>query len=313
MPKWVDWFMDSLVNQPSLAFAYAQAGQENSFGWNAMRKGLEYQIPLLAKLANAGEIRVETLGQSGQWFRKKFPLTPATSVVALDDWKGERRKTVWYNSRFYRLNVLWEKNGFFIRDIHCFDEDIVSPTHETPLKATSLTYETLPIVDWAMWSDSGRKEAGMFPFLIATDGSTSPIQPEGEPVVTEMNATYLSIVQPLKGGSRFSIVCAEQCVTFSSQDEHGKPLRCAWKIIGGQPLKAMIKKVSDRTLIYHHSGVDYELKLSAGSCRQLEDGSVQLLPDDAGKLVILFDPASINATANTGDPSVGQRYQRKPN
>jgi hypothetical protein len=133
------------------------------------------------------------------------------------------------------------------------------------------------------------------------------MQPEGEPVVTEMNATDLSIVQPLKGGSRFSIVCAEQCVTFSSQDEHGKPLRWAWKIIDGQPLKAMIKKVSDRTLIYHHSGVDYELKLGAGSCRQLEDGSVQLIPNDAGKLVFEFDPPSINATAKAEASSVGQR------
>ena len=293
MPKWVDWFLDSLVNQPSLAFAYTQAGQENSFGWSAMRKGLEYQIPLLAKRSSVGEIRVETLEQSGQWFRKTFPVTPATSVVALDDWKGEQRKTVWYDSRYYRLNVLWEKNGFFIRDIHCFDEDLVSPTHETPLKATSLTYETLPIVDWAMWSNSGRTEAGMFPFMISKEGEKSPIQLEKDPVVKELNATDLSIVQPIKSGGSLSIICAENAITISAQDEQGKALRCVWDIVGGRTFQAMIRGVSGKELTYQHSGVSYKLKLTAGNCRQLAGGEIRLIPDREGKLVLTFDTGSI--------------------
>lgn len=90
---------DNLVRGPSLAVAYTQAGQENSFGWDAMRTGLNCQIPLIAALARAGSIRVETLERSGKWFRKNFPLTPATSLVALDDWKNQGNKTVWYNSR----------------------------------------------------------------------------------------------------------------------------------------------------------------------------------------------------------------------
>ena len=39
-PEWVEWFMGCLIHQPSLAFAYAQAGQENSFGWQAMKNRL---------------------------------------------------------------------------------------------------------------------------------------------------------------------------------------------------------------------------------------------------------------------------------
>ncbi len=307
MPQWVDWFLDSLVNQPSLAFAYTQAGQENSFGWDAMRKGLEYQIPLLAKLSNDGEIRVETLEQSGQWFRKKFPVTPATSVVALDDWKGEKRKTVWYDSRYYRLNVLWEKNGFFIRDIHCFDEDLVSPTHETPLKATSLTYETLPIVDWAMWSDSGRREAGMFPFIISKEGEKSQIQLEKDPVVKELNATDLSIVQPIKSGGSLSIICAENAITISAKDEQGKALRCVWDIIGGRTFQAMIHDVSGNELTYRHSGVSYKLKLAAGSCRRIEGGDIRLIPDREGKLVLTFDTGSINPVTQDGNSAFSRK------
>jgi hypothetical protein len=53
---WVAWFMNNLIQQPSLAFGYTQAGQENSFGWDAMKKGLTRQVELFAAQARAGEI-----------------------------------------------------------------------------------------------------------------------------------------------------------------------------------------------------------------------------------------------------------------
>ncbi len=111
-PAWVRWFFDVNFNSPCLAFAYAQAGQENSFGWPAMSKGLEHQYELLAEKSREGLVRVETLGASGTWFRETFDKTPATAVVALKDWqeKGEgggARRSVWYESRFYRINLCW--------------------------------------------------------------------------------------------------------------------------------------------------------------------------------------------------------------
>jgi hypothetical protein len=287
-PRWVDWFMKSLVQEPCLAFAYTQAGQENSFGWNAMEGGLTNQIQLFAALAKTGAIGVETLEQSGQWFRQHFPVTPATAVVALDDWKEQGRKTVWYDSRFYRLNVLWEKNTFFIRDIHCFNERMVSPTHDNPLKETSLAYETLPIVDWAFWSDSGRTRAGMWPVLLGVDDSTSPMQPEGPPVVKELNGTDLSIEQRLEGGGASSILCSENTIAFTGVDAQGKGLRWAFEMVGGARFKSLVKKVTETEVLYSHAGVDYQLKLGsrAGSCRQLENGGVELRPNATGKLVM---------------------------
>lgn len=309
LPKWVDWFMDNLVHGPSLAFAYTQAGQENSFGWDAMQKGLNYQIPLFAKMVKAGEIQVETLEQSGKWFRKNFPLTPATSVVALNDWKNQGHKTVWYDSRFYRLNILWQKEAFFIRDIHCFDEDIISPTHDTPLDSTSLTYETLPIVDWAFWSDSGRKRAGMFPVLISANGSTLPMQPKGDPVVKELNPTDLSIVQPLKDGGTFSIVCAEKSLAFSGIDGQRKPLNWAWEIVGDNRFKSTVKEVNAGAVVYHHLGVDYQLKPvpEMGYCRQLADGSIQLTANAAGKLAMQLDTQSVIVAAKNKTSTFSQK------
>jgi hypothetical protein len=300
MPRWVDWLMDNLAHQPCLAFGYTQAGQENSFTWRPMQQGLNYQIPLLAAMAKAGSIRVETLEQSGRWFRKKFPLTPATAVVALDDWKNQGRKTVWYNSRFYRINILWEKDSFFVRDIHCFDENVVSPTRDTPLKATSLAYETLPIVDWAFWSDSGRKPAGMFPVLVSPDGTTSPMQPEGAPVVKEANSTDLSLVQKLQGGGTFTMICAEEGIKFNGVNAQGKPLNWEWKIVGGNHLKSIVKEVNPSSVVYGQSEGNYRLKFGsgAGACRQSADGDIQLIPNNSGKLVLKFDTSGVTALSH---------------
>lgn len=309
MPKWVGWFMDNLIRHPSLAFGYTQAGQENSFGWDAMKDGLTQQVKLFAEQAKAGQVRVETLEQTGKWFRKNFPLTPATSVVALDDWKEQGRKTVWYDSRFYRLNVLWEEDSFFIRDIHCFDEHIVSPTYDTPLKETSLVYETLPVVDWAFWSRSGRKQAGMWPVTVSAEGAAAPMRPEGMPIVEALNASSLRIVQPLKGGGTFSIACAERKVTFTGLDGRGKPLSWACNIVGGDRLKSSVKEVSSTGVIYIHSGVEYRLNLGSrsGSCRQLEDGSIQLLPNKSGTLVMNLDPSSVAAVAKDRTAAPGKK------
>ena len=71
-----------------------------------MSKGLEMQIPILDSLRKENKIRVETLGESGAWFKECFKVTPATAVTTLTDVRGEGNKTVWFNSRYYRANLL---------------------------------------------------------------------------------------------------------------------------------------------------------------------------------------------------------------
>jgi hypothetical protein len=118
---WVNWFFRELVNGPCMEFGYTQAGQENSFTWDAMAKGLEMQFPLIASLRDQKKVKVETLLESGQWFKKNYKVTPATAVTVNEDLKGSNRKTVWFNSKNYRINFLWEDSTLRIRDIHLFD------------------------------------------------------------------------------------------------------------------------------------------------------------------------------------------------
>ncbi|MGC9944476.1 MAG: hypothetical protein ABSE48_21840 [Verrucomicrobiota bacterium] len=286
--EWVAWFMTNLIQQPSLAFGYTQAGQENSFGWEAMKTGLTLQVALLTEEAKAGEIQVVTLAQAGEWFRSHYGLTPPTSVVALDDWKHEGRKTVWYDSRFYRINLIWENGGFFVRDLHRFDENVVSLTHDTALATRSLAYETLPIMDGCLWS--GREPAGIRPVLLSLDGSSTAMTPDGEPEVTELNHTDLRIKQSLRGGGVISIVCHETTVTFAAVNRQGEPLHWACDMIGGEHQKSAVQAVTPESIAYQYNGASYQLRLSpgAGICEQLANGTIRLSPNRSGKLVMIL-------------------------
>ena len=298
---WVAWFINNLISQPSLAFGYTQAGQENSFGWSAMETGLTRQVALYAAEVKAGEIQVETLAQAGQWFRSQYSQTPPTSEVALNDWENQGNQTVWYDSRFYRLNVFWETGGFFIRDLHCFDENMVSSTYATPLTTTYFNYQTLPIMDGSSWSGSGTEAVGMWPVLVSTNGTTTPMTPAGSPVVKELNPTDLSIQQPISGGGTFAIVCNETNVTFAGVDGQGRPLSWAWDLVGGAQQTAAVQNVSSNSIsyIFHPvsadgstgSGENYQLKLSPnmGSCQQLGNGDIQLKANSSGILTLILN------------------------
>ena len=114
--------------------------------------------------------------------------------------------------------------------------------------------------------------------------------PDGPPVVKELNPTDLSIRQPLRGGGTFSIICRETNVTFTGVDGQGQPLRWAWDMVGGARQKSAVQTVTPNGIAYHYAGVDYQLRLApdAGSCQQLDNGAIRLIPDGSGKLVLIL-------------------------
>ena len=57
------------------------------------------------------------MSQSGEWFKKTHKVTPATSFTVTKDLGESDAQTIWYNSRFYRVNFLWEKGSMMIREV----------------------------------------------------------------------------------------------------------------------------------------------------------------------------------------------------
>jgi hypothetical protein len=166
-PSWVDWFFRENFNGLCLSFGYAQIGQENSFGWDSMKDGLTYQIEKLAKLAEDGVIKVQTLAESAGWFQKEYSCTPASAITALSDWKGEGRKSIWYNCSNYRVNFMYRNDSLWIRDIYKFDEQYEERYMDQICDRPLLIYDNLPVMDGNRWSGHGTL-AGIYP--VGPDG-----------------------------------------------------------------------------------------------------------------------------------------------
>lgn len=191
---WVNWFFREFVQGECLTFAYVQAGQENSFTWNGMGKGFELQMPLIAKLRDSNLVQVRTLSESGQWFTERYRVTPATSVTVNQDLPGSDRKTVWFNSRFYRTNILWEEGTLRFRDIHVFDEGLPSDYLTERVHSNECHFFTLPVIDGYLWST--RENIAGLRLKAVIDGTETLVK-GSDPNITQLQLGTLRITWPV--------------------------------------------------------------------------------------------------------------------
>ncbi len=196
-PEWINWFFDSMIYDPAMNLSYFQAGQENMFTWRRMRHGLEYQFPRLACLARKGDIRLETLAETGRAFSASHVMTPPSAISAMKGYGADSlARTVWFNSKNYRLNLMWEGEKMFVRDIHLFDENQESLYLKTPCTTDYCHYWTLPVVDGNVWSNDSVRGAMRF-YKVLPDGSSKELA-FGEPSISNDGKT-LTISVPVIG------------------------------------------------------------------------------------------------------------------
>ena len=284
LPEWVDWYFRLFTDEPHLGFNYVQVGQENSFTWEPMKKGFTYQTEQLVRLRKEGKIRIETLSRTGRWFKETYPVTPATSVIATEDYRGENRRTLWLNSRFYRANLLWEGASLKFRDIHLFDENLRSEYLDHPDTLPVFHYETLPMVDGCLWSTEDRR-AGLHLLAPAFSG--------GDPEFTAQEGTQKIIWPSLDGESRFELSFTEDAIELASQGNTGE-----WclelTVVPGVALP--FTEIGPQTVCAVYQGREYAMTLPRGRAEDLRDrgeGFVfRLLPEN-NRLILHFSLSSL--------------------
>jgi len=276
--SWVDWYFKAFVNGESMAFNYTQAGQENSFTWDAMAKGLEIQMPRIAQLRDEGKVRVETMEASGRWFKEHFQVTPPTSFTVDEDIDGSNQQTVWFNSRFYRLNLLWENGALRIRDIHLFNEDF--PSVYTTQKATSneCSFFTLPVVDGYLWSQA-EQLAGL-QFKAKVNGQEVVLQ-GGKPKVTNPEEGLLHISWPLNtlsGTLEMDIQEDQFAIKLVGNTE---PVEWFLDMKAAMPEKIPLTAIKPQQLDYQFEGMNYAVKAEKGSFAATEGTRLfRIAPED---------------------------------
>ncbi|SEO63281.1 hypothetical protein [Paenibacillus sp. OV219] len=255
IPEWVEWFYDVNFRQEQVSFGYTQVGQENSFGWAAMKDGLIQQVDLLAAKQAEGVLKVETLAESGRWFRRQYPVTPAASICALTDWRNEGRQSVWYNNRNYRLNLLNNDGELWIRDIHRFDERYEERYLDATCPDKNAHYDTLPVVDSARWSNE-QTSAGLRPVIYDNEGNAVLVKVQSL-ITDETVEGELTILVRLEGEHELRIRCTEQAITISA-DMPNWGLLMEWGDVEDLPEI----RLEPETIGYTFNGHLYKLGLS---------------------------------------------------
>ena len=164
-----------------------------------MAKGLALQFPLISRLRDEGKLQGGNDRATGHWFRSKYLVTPPTSWTVLHDLDGGDKKTIWFDSRFYRINLLWEGGCLRIRDIHLFDERLASEYETKPASANDRRFFTLPFVDGFLWSKPGQLAGVRIKALV--EGKKVLLE-GGSPAVVNSDDTAVTIRWPLATVSR---------------------------------------------------------------------------------------------------------------
>jgi len=155
----IDWYFDTYVRSRGLLnLSYMQTGQENGFEWERVALGLPYQMMKIMMERKKGTIAVETLSETAKRFAADHDRNCPQTQVALSDWSGCGRSSVWYNSRCYRANLILEKGRLSFRDIHVMKDDFEEPYFDTACSSWSVDYKTPPLVD--KWLDRGNVKSG---------------------------------------------------------------------------------------------------------------------------------------------------------
>ena len=248
-PTWVDWFMKENYNGECLSFGYAQAGQENSFGWESMRDGLTYQFALFERLQKEGVITVEPLGETGRWFKETYSDTPASAIVAHTAYDDTDKNSVWYCTKHYRINLYGEQGSFRIRDLHLFTDRLPDPYEDTVCTSNHADYDTLPYIDGNRYTGKGVLAGGI---LTYRDGSSPSF-------------THMTFTETGKG---------EATVTYG--DLRVELYEKGFRIIGKAPFTLEnrigmdgnhlpdVIACADQALVLCYKGVSYQLTLTKG-------------------------------------------------
>ncbi|MBS0632819.1 MAG: hypothetical protein JSS11_12965 [Verrucomicrobia bacterium] len=274
---WTDRFLSNMFETPCLSFGYTQVGQENSFGWPLMKKGLEHQHQRIAELRERGLVRVETLSQSGAWFKARYPLTPPSAVVAPQDLNAPDRGAFWYCSKNYRTSLRWDGAAWRIRDIQRYDERRAEPFLNTVCTERACKYDALPVLDGFLWSDAQHKAS-----LRILDAAGQPIALPTAPQVTELDAQTLHA----RLDHRFAFTFEEKAIVLRGPAGLDWTLTANWS----PALKTAFVGADTHALRYRHEGYEYTVPVLAGSTIAHEAGFA-LKPDASGVIRLGFDRA----------------------
>lgn len=269
-PVFIKEFLRMISESPTLQFAYAQIGQENNFGWPEMAAAYPVQMKALAELRDAGTVYVETMGDSGRRFKRAFTSTPTQAQVMLNDPFGNSKpaeSTVWYQSRFYRVNLHFKGDLPYFRDLTVYSDRNPQPFLTQATKDHDVEQRMPAILDGYHWSKQpgSLKEMGAGAFFQVGE---QRLRLSGRPQVREEGNTMF-VDLPVQEGRTLHIRFEERKIVLHLTPEDKIPLTLSFE---WDPTKAALVAVHPQRADYRWQGFDYSVGIKEGQAEATETG-----------------------------------------
>lgn len=267
-PAFIKNFLEMISLSPSLRFAYAQLGQENSFPWPDTRVGYPLQMQALAALRDTGRVHVETMGETGRRFQRSFRGTPTQAQVMLKDPFGNTEPgetTVWYQSRFYRANLHFLGDLPYFRDITVYSDRFEQPFLHEATRLSEVSQRMPAILDGYHWRRTGSAEPSAGAFF---EAEGQRLRMVSKPVVRESGSSMF-VDMEFTGGRRLTVLFAEPGISFHST---GGPWRNLELTFEWDPEKSALLEVRQSEVRYRWQGFDYGLSSQTGGIEQTATG-----------------------------------------
>lgn len=243
-PKWIKWHYDTIFNNNSSGFMYTQLGQENGFMWiDKLDNALKYQYEFAYDNKDDYGFEYITFGEMGKRFKLLYKTTPMTCVYALSDWAENGNKSVWFNSKYYRINIFSDDKKVWIRDLQKYDDNQRDVYLDSPCQDSLGVYEALPVMDGVQFSDD-EVQAGIY----FGEGTISSVSKEDSHTVVEISIDDKKIKLFLKE-DLIEVVC-------------DSPVNADFVYMNNCDF---IKEISDKEINYkHRNGEEYRITFKQG-------------------------------------------------
>ena len=278
-PTWVDWTFDINRKPYAQPFGLVDIGQENSFSWELMEKGILLDYERADSLRAAGAADVLTLTQLGDWYRETFPDTPPCSLYAEKDNKGVPRGSLWYQSRYYRVNLYFDESRMWIRDMHLYEEAYEERYLSDVTTTHTFCYDALPITEGRLWSDHSVR-AGLY---ICDADTKLPVSGKASPQIEDMAENGKRIVWESQKGTVVMELRESSLAVHLPDNE--LLLRNVYLKTGEEPVPFVSGE--GQTLHAIHNGFAYTLNLTQGRL-QLREDDLLFFPDEEGIIRMEF-------------------------
>jgi hypothetical protein len=191
----------------------------------------------------------------------------------LSDHSTKNQKTVWFNSRFYRANLLWDQGTMRFRDIHLFDETVASDYLTKRGASSQCFYYALPVVDGFNWSTT-QAVAGL---RLKTAGGVEI--KGGTPTVEDRTTGELTVRWPVDSPKgEMLMTFSETSVSVSAVGE----VQDNWFLELSNDKKAVLpfRKIDRKKLSCEFKNAPYSISALHGVFTNHPGSGLRIIPED---------------------------------